>query len=137
MASSTQEKHTSHSPLPTPSAKKPRLEGPPHPQSEQVTESLELIQTAINTEDHPIFNGFATLQHGPLEMFVSQYQLSAPQSSTFLARVQTVPDTEHNLHRLKNLRLSKRNNALYVPPLVKPTLQSSDDILFPLMEKAL
>ncbi|KAF9102241.1 WD_REPEATS_REGION domain-containing protein, partial [Mortierella sp. GBA35] len=45
--------------------------------------------------------------------------------------------SEHDLHRLKTLRLSERDNALYIPPQAKPTLQSSDDTLFPLMEKAL
>ncbi|KAG0311881.1 hypothetical protein BGZ97_011573, partial [Linnemannia gamsii] len=31
--------------------------------------------------------------------------------------------------------MKERENALYIPPQAKPTLQSSDDTLFPLMEK--
>lgn len=42
---------------------------------------------------------------------------------------------EHNLQRLSTQRMKERENALYVPPLAKPTLQSSEDTLFPLMEK--
>ncbi|KAF9099498.1 hypothetical protein BGX23_001643 [Mortierella sp. AD031] len=58
-------------------------------------------------------------------------------SSTLLDRVQSVVDVDRDLHMLRKNRLKERENVLYIPPQARPTLQSSDDTLFPLMEKAL
>ncbi|KAK3846609.1 MAG: hypothetical protein J3R72DRAFT_223451 [Linnemannia gamsii] len=44
-----------------------------------------------------------------------------------------IPSVDCNLHRLKDLRLEEQDNALYIPPQAKPSLQSSDDTLFPLL----
>ncbi|KAG0367726.1 hypothetical protein BGX24_003111, partial [Mortierella sp. AD032] len=54
----------------------------------------------------------------------------------FVGGVQTLPDIEHNLQQLRDQRLQARVNSLFIPPQAKPTLRSSDDTLFPLMEKA-
>ncbi|KAG0375128.1 hypothetical protein BGX24_009504 [Mortierella sp. AD032] len=48
-----------------------------------------------------------------------------------------VSDVEYDLHRLRMRRLKEPEHDLYVPPQAKPALQSSDDTLFPLMEKTL
>ncbi|KAG0257106.1 hypothetical protein BGZ95_005319, partial [Linnemannia exigua] len=48
----------------------------------------------------------------------------------------TMPAIEDDLLRLKDRRLKEQDNALYIPPQAKPSLQSPDDTLFPLMEKA-
>ncbi|KAG0289220.1 WD repeat-containing protein 38 [Linnemannia gamsii] len=74
---------------------------------------------------------------GRLQPFPLSIRLPVPSSSELLTRVQAAPDVESDLHRLKILRLALRDNALYIPPQAKPTLHSSDDTLFPLMEKAL
>ncbi|KAG0274235.1 hypothetical protein BGZ95_009983, partial [Linnemannia exigua] len=48
-----------------------------------------------------------------------------------------IPEIEDDLLRLKDFRLETQENALYIPQQAKPSLQSSDDTLFPLMEKAI
>ncbi|KAG0204363.1 WD_REPEATS_REGION domain-containing protein, partial [Mortierella sp. NVP41] len=53
------------------------------------------------------------------------------------ARILTVSDIEYDLHKLRDRRLEERENVLYIPPQAKPSLQSPDDTLFPLMENAL
>ncbi|KAG0256432.1 hypothetical protein BGZ95_005497 [Linnemannia exigua] len=52
-------------------------------------------------------------------------------------RVQAAPDVDYDLHRLKTQRLEDYRRTVYIPPQAKPKAQSSDDTLFPLMEKAL
>ncbi|KAF9118360.1 hypothetical protein BGW39_001252, partial [Mortierella sp. 14UC] len=73
----------------------------------------------------------------PVNSYPLQVLLPTPMSSMLLARVQAVPDVEYDLHRLKVQRLKEQENTLYIPPQAKPTLQASNDALFPLMEKAL
>ncbi|KAG0360315.1 hypothetical protein BGX24_005585, partial [Mortierella sp. AD032] len=55
----------------------------------------------------------------------------------YVSEIQTVPDIEHNLHQLRDQRLQAGENSHFIPPQAKPTLQSSDGTLFPLMEKTL
>ncbi|KAF9545352.1 hypothetical protein EC957_010998, partial [Mortierella hygrophila] len=74
---------------------------------------------------------------GPLHPYPLQARCPVPSSYPLLARVQAVPEVEYDLYRLRAQRLKKRENVLYTPPQAKPSLQSSDDTLFPLMEKAL
>ncbi|KAF9147678.1 hypothetical protein BG015_010644 [Linnemannia schmuckeri] len=62
--------------------------------------------------------------------------LPGPLFSPLLIRVQVIPDVEHELHRLRAQRMKERENFLYIPPQARPTLQSCEDTLFPLMEKA-
>lgn len=73
----------------------------------------------------------------PVKPYPLQVRLPTPMLSVLLARVQAVPDVEYDLHRLKVQRLREQESTLYIPPQAKPTLQASDDALFPLMEKAL
>ncbi|KAG0276562.1 WD_REPEATS_REGION domain-containing protein [Linnemannia exigua] len=58
-------------------------------------------------------------------------------SIRFAGGIQTVPDIEESIHQLRDRRLQARENSLFVPPLAKRTLQSSDDTLFPLLEMAI
>ncbi|KAK3830115.1 MAG: hypothetical protein JOS17DRAFT_196917 [Linnemannia elongata] len=74
---------------------------------------------------------------GSLHLYPLRARVPVPSSSPLLARVQTVPDVEYDLHRLRAQRLGKRENMIYTPPQAKSSLQSSDDTLLPLMEKAL
>lgn len=74
---------------------------------------------------------------GPPNPFPLLVRLPVPSSSTLLARVLEIPDVEYDLHRLKIQRLEEREHTLYIPPQGKPTLHSSDDTLFPLMESVL
>ncbi|KAK3846590.1 MAG: hypothetical protein J3R72DRAFT_514525 [Linnemannia gamsii] len=55
----------------------------------------------------------------------------------FSAIAAAIAGIEDDLIKLKNHRLEVQENALYIPPQAKPNLQSSDDTLFPLKEKAL
>ncbi|KAF9147856.1 hypothetical protein BG015_010431 [Linnemannia schmuckeri] len=74
----------------------------------------------------------------PHSAFHVKISLSAPQkSSPILSRVQDIPYLEYDLHRLRSQRLKERENVLYIPPQAKPSLRSSDDTLFPLMETTL
>ncbi|KAH7028228.1 hypothetical protein BKA57DRAFT_525370 [Linnemannia elongata] len=52
----------------------------------------------------------------------------------FVGGIQAAPDIEHNLHQFRDQRLKARENSLFVPPQAKPTFQSSDEALVPLME---
>ncbi|KAG0284194.1 hypothetical protein BGZ96_011451 [Linnemannia gamsii] len=42
---------------------------------------------------------------------------------------------EYILHKLRALRLANYNQAVYIPPMAKPGLQTADDTLLPLMDK--
>ncbi|KAF9899586.1 hypothetical protein EC991_008599 [Linnemannia zychae] len=50
--------------------------------------------------------------------------------------IEAASDVEYTLQLLKNQRLQAREDSLFIPLQAKPTLQSSDETLFPLMEKA-
>ncbi|KAG0305573.1 hypothetical protein BGZ98_003921, partial [Dissophora globulifera] len=69
----------------------------------------------------------------------SQYPLEiavpSPAYPSLLDRVQNKPDIEAELRRLKERRLIKRGDAIYISPQAKPNLQAPDDALFPLMYK--
>ncbi|KAF9079954.1 hypothetical protein BGX23_002912, partial [Mortierella sp. AD031] len=60
-----------------------------------------------------------------------------PMPSTFplLSRVQEISAVEYTLHILKMTRLGEYRQSVYIPPLAKPSLQASDDNLFPLMDE--
>ncbi|KAG0301629.1 hypothetical protein BGZ98_008181 [Dissophora globulifera] len=58
-----------------------------------------------------------------------------PSSPSLLDHVQNKADVESALRRLKNLRLKERENAVYISPMAKASLQAPDDELFPLMDK--
>ncbi|KAF9083601.1 hypothetical protein BGX23_011295, partial [Mortierella sp. AD031] len=73
---------------------------------------------------------------GPVNPYPIKARLSAPTSSPLLTRVLAIPGVEYDLYQLKIRRLKEGAQPLYIPPQAKPTLQSSDDTLFPLMEKA-
>ncbi|KAF9119560.1 hypothetical protein BGW39_000221, partial [Mortierella sp. 14UC] len=75
------------------------------------------------------------VMNSPIHPFPLKARLPVPSSSLLLARALAVPGVEYDLHRYKVQRLKERENALYILPQTKPTLQSSDDTLFPLMEK--
>ncbi|KAF9122240.1 WD_REPEATS_REGION domain-containing protein, partial [Linnemannia schmuckeri] len=64
-------------------------------------------------------------------------RLPLPASSSLLTRVLDIPDVEYDLHKLRIQRLEEQKRGVYVLPQAKPSLQTSDDTLFPLMEKAL
>lgn len=98
----------------------------------------QLILQGLEREGNAVKQAFCCdVLAGTLHPYPLQARFPAPSSSPLLARVQAVPDVEHDLHRLRAQRLGKRENVIYTPPQAKPSLQSSDDTLFPLMEKAL
>jgi len=55
--------------------------------------------------------------------------------SSLLDRVQNRPDVDGTLRLLKKQRMKARGNAVYIPPLAKPSFHSLDDLQFLLMEK--
>ncbi|KAG9063981.1 WD repeats region domain-containing protein [Linnemannia hyalina] len=85
--------------------------------------------------------GRQELYRGFLECPVSSYPIKicmpVPSSSELLAKVMAIPAIESDLLNLKIRRLIQPGNPVYIPPQAKPTLQSADKTLFPLMEKAL
>ncbi|KAF9899733.1 hypothetical protein EC991_008410 [Linnemannia zychae] len=80
---------------------------------------------------------YRDVMDGPLSPYPLRTHLPWPSSSPLLARFQDVPDVENDLHRLRMQRMKEPESTLYIPPQAKPTLQSSDETLFPLMEKTL
>ncbi|KAK3829740.1 MAG: hypothetical protein J3R72DRAFT_262267 [Linnemannia gamsii] len=62
-------------------------------------------------------------------------RLPLPASSSLLTRVLAIPDVEYDLHKLRLQRLEEHRRGVYIPPQAKPSLQASNNVLFPLMEK--
>ncbi|KAG0312666.1 hypothetical protein BGZ97_010972 [Linnemannia gamsii] len=79
---------------------------------------------------------FRAVLADPPNPYPLKVRLPAPMSSPLLGRAQAISDLDYKLYRLRVQRLKERENALYIPLNAKPTLQSSDNTLFPLMEKA-
>ncbi|KAG0301301.1 hypothetical protein BGZ97_002836, partial [Linnemannia gamsii] len=80
---------------------------------------------------------YRVIMDGPANLYPLRMHSPTPSSSHLLVRVQAIPDVEYDIHRLRSQRLKERENALYIAPQAKPTLQSSDDTLFSLKEKTL
>ncbi|KAF8928988.1 hypothetical protein BGZ47_001328 [Haplosporangium gracile] len=62
-------------------------------------------------------------------------RLPLPTSSPVLVRVQKIPLIEYDLHRLQVLQLRHSHQAVFIPPMAKPSLKAKDDDIFSLMEK--
>ncbi|CAO3567047.1 unnamed protein product [Mortierella alpina] len=71
----------------------------------------------------------------PLYSYPLQAHLPMPSSSHLLARAQSIPYVEYELHQLQLQRLTEQKPAVYIPPMAKANQQASDSDLFPLMEK--
>ncbi|KAF9097201.1 hypothetical protein BGX23_009566 [Mortierella sp. AD031] len=95
-------------------------------------DTIDSLKTSGDATMQELFRNWMTED---LVSYLLVPRQATPSSSTLLGRVQAVPDVEYALHRLKIRRLKERGDPLYIPPRGKPTLQSSDDTLFPLMEK--
>ncbi|KAG0214858.1 hypothetical protein BGX33_001754 [Mortierella sp. NVP41] len=67
--------------------------------------------------------------------YPSNAGMPLPVAFPFLAQVQENLNVEHVLHALREQRLSEYKQAVYNAPLAKPSLQASNDKLFPLMDK--
>ncbi|KAF9358182.1 hypothetical protein BGX34_009039, partial [Mortierella sp. NVP85] len=68
--------------------------------------------------------------HYPLKVALPEFG-----SPSLLDRVQNRPDVEGNIRIMRKQRMKEQSDAVYVPPQAKPSLQSSDDSRFPLMER--
>ncbi|KAF9348652.1 hypothetical protein BGX34_002320, partial [Mortierella sp. NVP85] len=73
-------------------------------------------------------------QKGPIS-YPLKIALPEPASPSLLDRVQNRPDVEGSLRVLKKQRTKDRGNAVYIPHQAKATLQTTDDLRFPLMER--
>jgi len=73
-------------------------------------------------------------ENGPITypLKVALPELGSP---SLLDRVQNRPDVEGNIRLMRKQRTKERGDAVYIPPQAKPSLQSSDDSRFPLMER--
>ncbi|KAF9910640.1 hypothetical protein EC991_005946 [Linnemannia zychae] len=100
--------------------------------SEYISRWILSILRMIVVEDTAISNHALLRLHG-----LKNARLPIPASSTLLSRVLDIPTVEYDLHRLKDRRLKEQENALYIQPQAKPSLQASDGTLFPLLEKVL
>ncbi|KAG0297342.1 hypothetical protein BGZ97_004312, partial [Linnemannia gamsii] len=80
---------------------------------------------------------YRDIKDDPANLYPLWTLTPTPASSPLLVRVLAIPDVEYSIHRLRSQRLKERENVLYIPPQAKPTLQSTDDTFFPLMEKNL
>ncbi|KAG0271394.1 hypothetical protein BGZ95_000799, partial [Linnemannia exigua] len=70
--------------------------------------------------------------NGPCPLII---RLPLPTSSPTLESVLKIPSIEHDLHRLKTLRLMEYEHSIYIPPFAKASPGASDDDSFPLMAK--
>ncbi|KAG0305795.1 hypothetical protein BGZ97_000977, partial [Linnemannia gamsii] len=61
--------------------------------------------------------------------------LPMPTSSPILTRVHNIPSLEYDMHRIRDQRLEQTLQAVYIPPMAKPSLKAKDDDMFSLMEK--
>ncbi|KAK3811353.1 MAG: hypothetical protein JOS17DRAFT_495435 [Linnemannia elongata] len=95
-----------------------------------------LLQGLENEADVDKQTLYRAVMDAPVRPFPLRAHPPLPSSSPLLIRVLAIPDVEYDLHRLRAQRLEGWENALYIPPQAKPTLQSTDETLFPLMEKA-
>ncbi|KAK3836270.1 MAG: hypothetical protein J3R72DRAFT_202615 [Linnemannia gamsii] len=77
----------------------------------------------------------------PLKKKARETMLSAfsgKQEETGIGAIDaTIPTIEEELIRLKDHRLEEQDSALYIPLLAMPSLQSSKETLFPLMERTI
>ncbi|KAG0289599.1 WD_REPEATS_REGION domain-containing protein, partial [Linnemannia gamsii] len=63
-------------------------------------------------------------------------QSTLPELSPILAHMHKKPSLKYRLRELRTLRLEQTHQAVYIPPMAKPSLKAKDDDVFPLMEKA-
>jgi WD40 repeat protein len=77
------------------------------------------------------------MDSSPIRLYPLKARLYVPIRTSLLAQVQAVSDIEYSIFKLKRQRMKCYSKSLYIPPQAKPTLKSSDDTLFPLMEKTL
>ncbi|KAG0308919.1 hypothetical protein BGZ97_013218 [Linnemannia gamsii] len=99
-------------------------------QDESVATYMTKIIGQLGTATGQVFNGNTFGPPYPLRS-----HLPMPSSSPILARVLEIPDIEYDLYKLKLQRLGEHKRGIYIPPQAKPSLNASDDTLFPLMEK--
>ncbi|KAF9347490.1 hypothetical protein BGX34_003104, partial [Mortierella sp. NVP85] len=73
-------------------------------------------------------------EKGPLSypLKIALPELGSP---SLLDRVQNRPDVETNIRLLRKQRIKEPDNAVYIPPQAKSSLNSSNDTRFPLMER--
>ncbi|KAF9128405.1 hypothetical protein BGW39_005065 [Mortierella sp. 14UC] len=74
---------------------------------------------------------------GDANPFPIKIRLTPPKSFPLLTKVQAIPKVEYEINLLRVQRLKEGANPLFIAPQARPTLQSPDDTLFPLMEKVL
>ncbi|KAF9086847.1 hypothetical protein BGX29_001196, partial [Mortierella sp. GBA35] len=95
----------------------------------------ELSDPATKDRAHALLEDFK--KDGNTEFpasFPLSVRLPLPVSFPLLAKVQEIPKVEYTLHTLRTRRLNDYKQAVYIPPLAKPSLQAGDDTLSPLME---
>ncbi|KAG0197376.1 hypothetical protein BGX33_000715, partial [Mortierella sp. NVP41] len=95
----------------------------------------ELSDPATKDRAHALLEDFK--KDGNTEFpgsFPLSIRLPLPVSFLLLAKVQEIPKVEYALHTLRTRRLSDYKQAVYIPPLAKPSLQAGDGTLSPLME---
>ncbi|KAG0288762.1 hypothetical protein BGZ96_007494 [Linnemannia gamsii] len=56
--------------------------------------------------------------------------LPLPTSSLILTRVHNIPPLEYDLHRIHVQRLEQSIQAVYIPPMAKPSLKAKDEDMF-------
>ncbi|KAG0281066.1 hypothetical protein BGZ95_007089 [Linnemannia exigua] len=74
---------------------------------------------------------------GDSNPFPIRIRLTPPKSFPLLTKVQQIPKVEYEINLLRVQRLKEGANPLFIAPQARPTIQSPDDTLFPLMEKAM
>ncbi|KAG0016805.1 hypothetical protein BGZ80_008932, partial [Entomortierella chlamydospora] len=91
-----------------------------------------LQRLAGDTAKQTLYN--ACLKQGPTSCSL---EVSQPPFATLtlLDRVQDKPDAEEDLRKLRQQRLKKRGDIVYIPPKAKANLKAPDDDLFDLADK--
>ncbi|KAK3844698.1 MAG: hypothetical protein J3R72DRAFT_65688 [Linnemannia gamsii] len=112
-----------------------QIDDPPDsPVSSHARSQLQGLAMEGGTDKQIVYRD---IMAGPFDIFPLKVRLSSPFSSLLLDRAQAIPEVDHTLSKLRDMRLKESTNDLYIPPQAKPTSRSGNDRLFPLMRNTL
>jgi len=93
---------------------------------------LQELGMGGNIKKQELYKACREKDYTPYPLKVTLPEFGSP---SLLDRVQNRPDVEGNVRLMRKQRTKERGDAVYIPPQAKPSLQSSDDSRFPLMER--
>ncbi|KAF9197986.1 hypothetical protein BGZ49_001339 [Haplosporangium sp. Z 27] len=98
--------------------------------SQQAISLLKDLATDGNATKQDIYRSYATSEPSPHLLKPGRLEFASP---SLMDRVQRRTDVEADLRRICRSRIKERGGSIYVTPLARTHLQSSDETSFPLM----